>query len=585
MSFIRGVTRTVLSLSIGFTLVTGALASTNEPLDPELATGLTQSKRATAKKFMAATANPHATNAAYQVLEKGGSAVDAIVAAQAMLTLTEPQSSGIGGGAFALYWDEKQKQMTSFDGRERAPMALQSDYFTNKFGPKPKWIDAIVGGGSVGAPGSIKMLFTMHQRYGKLPWSTLFDDTIMLAEKGFAVSPRLAKLVGSRYNFGLQKDPVAKGYFFPDGKPVEEGQILVNKPLAKILKRIATEGPKAFYEGENAQAIVNKVNKHKDNPGVLSLMDLQQYYPVERPPVCVAYHQNKVCSMGPPSSGGVTAMQILKQLEFLNFSGLKPQSAEAIHYFTQSSRLAFADRNRYLADSDYVKVPTQALLQADYLKQRSTLISNKDMGKAKPGVPMPLLAYHDDQSPELPSTSHLVIVDAQGNGISMTTSIEFAFGSGMMVNGYLLNNQLTDFSMVDKSDGKWVANRIQPGKRPRSSMTPVIALDKQNRLKLLVGSPGGSRIINYVAYTMIGVFDWNMDIQSAIEMPRVTNRNDYTALEKNTEIAALSTALEAMGHKVKVHDLNSGIQGIQILADGTLVGGADPRREGKAMGR
>lgn len=585
MSFFRRVTRSVLSISISLCAFGTVYANSNEPLDPELATGLTASKRAYGKEFMAATANPHATQAAYNILEKGGSAVDAVVAAQVMLTLTEPQSSGIGGGAFVLYWDAALQNMTSFDGRERAPMALQSDYFIKKFGEKPKWIDAVVGGGSVGAPGAIKTLFAMHQAHGKLPWAQLFQDTINLAENGFTVSARLAKLVGSKYNFGIKQDPASFAYFFPNGEPIKAGDKLVNKPLANILKRIAKEGPKAFYEGENAQAIVRKVGSHKNNPGVLSLMDLQQYYPVERAPVCVEYHQNKVCSMGPPSSGGITAMQILKQLEFLNFGALKPQSAEAIHYFTQSSRLAFADRNRYLADSDYVSVPTQELLNSSYLQQRSQLIKAKDSGKAQPGNPTPLLAYADDQSPELPSTSHLVIVDADGNGLSMTTSIEFAFGSGLMVNGYLLNNQLTDFSLVDKKEGKWVANRIQPGKRPRSSMTPVIALDKNNKLKLLVGSPGGSRIINYVAYTMVGIFDWGMDIQAAIEMPRVTNRNDYTALEKGTAVAELAAQLEGLGHKVKVHDLNSGLQGIQVLKDGTLVGGADPRREGKAMGK
>lgn len=584
MSLICYIKRVAVAVTTSLCVFSAAFATT-EPLDPELATGRNTSKRAVASTFMAATANPHATQAAYNILEKGGSAIDAIIAAQAMLTLTEPQSSGIGGGAFILYWDAKAKALTSFDGRERAPMALQSDYFIKKFGPEPKWIDAVVGGGSVGAPGAIKTLYTMHQKYGKLPWSRLFDDVIRLAEKGFNVSPRLAKLVASKYNFGIKKDPTAAAYFFPNGQPVKEGEVLVNKPLAAILKNIAKHGPKAFYEGENANAIIQKVQGFKENPGVLSLMDLQQYYPVERAPVCVAYHENKVCSMGPPSSGGITAMQILKQLEFLNFGEFAPQSAEAIHYFTQSSRLAFADRNRYIADSDYVQVPIEGLLDTQYLARRSKLIKATDSGKAQPGNPAPQLAYYDDQSPELPSTSHLVVVDANGNGISMTTSIEFAFGSGLMVNGYLLNNQLTDFSLVDKKDGKWVANRIQPGKRPRSSMTPVIALDKANNLKLLIGSPGGSRIINYVAYSMVGVLDWGMDIQSAIEMPRVTNRNDYTALEKGTEIEGYVEVLQKLGHKVKVHDLNSGLQGIQVLPDGTLVGGADPRREGKAMGR
>ncbi len=553
---------------------------TSEVREPEGATGLAKNKAVYGKKYMVVAANPYASKAGFNILKQGGSAIDAAIAVQMVLTLVEPQSSGIGGGTFMLHWDDSKKKMTTFDGRETAPSAATSDLFIADNGKPLRWIDAVVGGRSVGVPGVLASFKKAHDQYGKLPWSVLFEQAITLAEQGFVVSPRLEKLLGMGFNPGIHKLPEINHYFFPQGKSVKAGDILVNKKLAKVFRSIAKEGVDVFYKGWIAKKIVEKVQHSTIAPGLLTLDDMANYQAVQREPVCGAYKDYKVCGMAPPSSGGIAVIQILAQLERFNMANYLPNSAQAIHLYTQSSRLAFADRNRYVADADFVSVPVQGLVDASYLAQRSLLINpNKDMGQATAGQPQGGVALVDDNAIERPSTSHISIVDAQGNAISMTSSIENGFGSALMVEGFILNNQLTDFSLSPKQHGQWVANRVQANKRPRSSMAPMMIFNADDTLKLVVGSPGGSRIINYVAQTIIGVLDWQLTPQQAINLPRVTNRNQVTTLERGSSAELLKPFLEAKGHKVKVVDLNSGLHAIEVTKKG-LIGGADPRREG-----
>ncbi|MDK1286395.1 gamma-glutamyltransferase [Pseudoalteromonas umbrosa] len=555
-----------------------------EAREPEAATGLTLKKEKIAKKYMIVAANPHASKAGQLMLQQGGSAIDAAIAAQLVLTLVEPQSSGIGGGAFILHYDKSNDYLTTFDGRETAPKKADHTLFLDKEGKPVRWIEAVVGGRSVGVPGIIHSMKQAHDKYGVLKWKQLFKPAIDLANNGFKVSPRLHMLLKKEFNPGLTKLSPAKEYFYPNGKALEIGSLVKNPALAKIYKEIAEYGPKAFYEGKYAEDMVKAVQNAEIAPGHLSLSDLANYQSKERHPVCTSYHDYKVCSMAPPSSGGLTVLQILKLLEGKKLAQYNPNDPQAVHLFTQASRLAFADRNFYIADPDFVDVPTQGLLNPVYLNSRAKLIGERDNQEMPVGDPsMGKLSYAQDDSYELPSTTHLSIVDSKGNAVSMTSSIEMGFGSTVMVNGYLLNNQLTDFSLSPKVGGKWVANRVEPNKRPRSSMAPVMVFNKDGSLKLVVGSPGGSRIINYVAQTVIGVLDWGLTPQQAINLPRVTNRNKYTTLEKGTELKAMKPWLESKGHKVRISDLNSGIHAIEIKA-GLLFGGADPRREGVALG-
>lgn len=553
--------------------------------EPEASSGYTDKQAVVAKQYMVSAANPHASRAGLAMLEQGGGAIDAAIAVQAVLTLVEPQSSGIGGGSFILHWDAKDKSLQTFDGRESAPAKATADMFMLPSGQPMRWIDAVVGGKSVGVPGTLKALKKVHQQHGKLPWAALFKPAIALAENGFTVSARMAKQISRGMNPGITKIPSSRDYFFPNGKALQAGDKLVNKPLANMLRQISQQGIDAFYKGDNAKKIVAAVHNSPINPGTLSLQDLTDYEAKERPALCAPYRQYKVCGMGAPSSGGFTVLQILALLDKYDINKLPKNDKQAVHLFTQASRLAYADRNRYAADSDFVPVPFKALLQPNYLNRRQALITtDKDMGKAHAGVLDGFAHLADDNAFELPSTSHLSIVDSDGNSISMTTSIEHAFGSAIMVNGYLLNNQLTDFSRDPKFGDKWVANRIEPHKRPRSSMSPMMVFDKDGKLKLAIGSPGGSRIINYVAQTIVGVLDWDLNVQQAIDLPKVTNRNGSTVLESETSIVHLEGPLKAMGHKVMIRQLNSGLHGIMI-DDGQLIGGADPRREGLVLGR
>ncbi|MAL84312.1 MAG: gamma-glutamyltransferase, partial [Idiomarina sp.] len=423
-----------------------------EVREPEAATGFSEKTAATANKYMVAAANKHAVDAGYHVLEKGGSAVDAAVAVQSMLGLVEPQSSGIGGGAFILYWDNNENKLYTIDARETAPQAATEELFLDDKGNPPKWIEAVVGGRSVGTPGVLRGLELAHERWGKSDWSSLFSETVELAEAGFEVSPRLAKLVEMEINPGVKKMPVASSYFFPNGNALKAGDTLKNPEYAKSLSLIAEQGADAFYEGKLAEKIVKAVQNSAIEPGVLSLEDLSQYSAKLREPVCNDYREYQVCGMGPPSSGGITTLQTLGVLENFELGKLKPNSEEFVHWFTQASRLAYADRNQWIADPDFVEIPVEAMLDKAYLSSRAETIKKDDMGKAKPGVQLQP-AYEQDIAYELPNTSHISIVDAEGNVVSMTTSIEMGFGSTVMAGGFLLNNQLTDFSLAP-GDGK-----------------------------------------------------------------------------------------------------------------------------------
>lgn len=568
-------------------LSTQAASQQTDSVAPETGVSerLTGTVAATAEKFMVVTANPLATDLGYEVLKQGGHAMDAMVAVQAMLGLVEPQSSGLGGGAFLVYLDAKTGQLTTFDAREAAPLAVTPELFQDQQGEPLKFYDAVVGGRSVGTPGTPKLMFDMHQRYGKLSWSELLGPSIQTAEEGFDVSPRLAASIASDAE-RLSRYPETAAYFFnTDGSPRTTGQRLVNVAYADTLKVFAKNGVEPFYKGKLGEAMVNKIASIPDNPGFLSLIDLQSYEVKERPPICVDYREYEVCGMGPPSSGALTLGQILGVLNNFDLSALGAESPEAWRLIGEASRLAFADRGRYIADTDFVPIP-EGLLDPAYLAERAALIlPGAVLESVTPGEPRwgkVVVSYADDNAIELPSTSHFSIVDAEGNIVSMTTTIENGFGSRVMSQGFLLNNELTDFSFSSYSDGLPIANRVEPGKRPRSSMAPTILL-KDGQPYMAIGSPGGSRIIGYVANALISHIDWGKDIQASIEQPHLVNRFGTYDIEAGTPAVNLQPALEALGYKVSVRDLNSGLHAIQ-LTDGGLRGGADPRREGTARG-
>lgn len=562
-----------------------AQQATREVGEPEAATGYIEKKALTSKDYMVVAANPYASWAGKNIIEQGGTAIDAAIAIQSMLTLVEPQSSGIGGGAFLLYWDNKSKTMHTYDGREMAPAGVNA-YWWMEYGKPVKWIDAVVGGKSVGVPGVMKALEVAHQEFGKLPWKTLFNDSIITSEQGFKVSPRLEKLVtaAQQYHKGLQRFPSSATYFYPAGIPLKAGSIKKNPALAKTLRNIAEQGSDYMYRGELATKIAGAVQGVDINPGVLTAKDMSNYKPVIRKGVCGEYRNKKLCGMAPPSSGGINVFQLLKLLEKFDLSQFPIDSVEFANLYTQASALTYADREKYIADSDFTNLPYAALINDGYLSRRAESIRvDKPWSHARAGEPFATQMI-SGSSLEQPNTSHFVIVDKEGNAVTMTTSIEFMFGSGIMVDGFLLNNQLTDFSFNPSKHRFPVPNRVEPHKRPRSAMSPTMVFNEDGDLEILVGSPGGSRIVSYVAQTLIGIIDYGLDVQQAINLPKITNRNDYTALEKDTPIEMLKAPLEALGHTVKIVDLNSGLHGIQITDKG-LVGGADPRREGVAVGK
>ncbi len=536
-----------------------------------------------AAHWMVAAANPVATEAGAKVLRAGGSAADAMVAVQSVLGLVEPQSSGLGGGAFLVWYDAATGKVTTLDGRETAPMAATPELFLDAAGEPLEFYDAVVGGRSVGTPGTPALMAEAHRRWGRANWAGLFDDAVRLARDGFAVSPRLAGAVADDPE-RLGRFPATAAYFLPGGTPLAEGTTLKNPAYAATLARLAREGTSALYEGEIAEDIVATVRSAAGNPGVLATSDLAAYRVRERPAVCAPYRGYEVCGMGPPSSGGLTVGQILGLVAPYDLAAMGPASPDAWRIIGDASRLAFADRGRYMADSDFVPVPVEGLLDPKYLGERAKLLSgDRALGDVAAGEPTWDHAglQGDGGAIELPSTSQIAIVDAAGNALAMTTTIENGFGSRLMTHGYLLNNELTDFSFETHADGWPVANRVEPGKRPRSSMAPTIVL-KDGRPVFVVGSPGGSQIIGFVAQALIAHLDWGMDPQAAVAMPHILNRFGTFDIEEGTAATDLDAPLRAMGFETKVGPVNSGLQAIAIGA--TLTGGADPRREGVALG-
>lgn len=563
-----------------------ATAGAFEALSTEVAQALAakaEGRAVEGDNWMVAAANPHAVEAGARILRAGGTAADAMVAVQTMLGLVEPQSSGLGGGAFLVWYDAASGELTTLDGRETAPLAATPTLFQDENGEPLKFFDAVVGGRSVGTPGTPALLEAAHRRWGRANWPSLFEPAIQLAEDGFSVSPRLAGLVeGDAERLG--RFPATAAYFLPGGTPLQAGDTLMNPDYAATLRALASGGAGAFYTGPIAADITRTVQTAAGNPGVLSASDLALYQVRERPAVCASYRDFEACGMGPPSSGALTVGQILGLLNNYDLAALGADSAEAWRLIGDASRLAFADRGRYMADSDYVPVPTQGLVAADYLATRAELLQGDDaLPEVAPGTPEfdHALLLADDESIELPSTSHISIVDSYGNVLSMTTTIENAFGARLMTNGFLLNNELTDFSFRSHREGVPIANRLEPGKRPRSSMAPTIVL-RDGQPVLAIGSPGGSRIIGYVAKSIIAWADWGMDIQQALALPHLVNRFGTYDLEAGTRAEAQAEALEGMGYKVNSRDLTSGLHAIEI-GDG-LKGAADPRREGIALG-
>lgn len=537
-----------------------------------------------ADDWMIAAANPLAVDAGAAVLRDGGTAADAMVAVQAVLGLVEPQSSGLGGGAFLVWYDAQSGEVTTLDGRETAPMAVTPTLFQDAAGEPLGFFDAVVGGLSVGTPGTPRLMEDAHRRWGRANWGDLLTPAIDLAEQGFVVSERMAASVARDAERLGRFGPTAD-YFVPDGTPLAAGTRITNPAYGDVLRQMATQGADAIYSGPIAQDIVRAVRNAEGNPGLLALEDLATYRVIERPAVCVAYRQTDVCGMGPPSSGALTVGQILGMAGQFDLAALGAENPESWRIIGDASRLAFADRGRYMADRDFVPMPTQGLVDPVYLSSRAALIADADAALATvaPGEPewdhAMLLA--DDESIELPSTSHISIVDRYGNALSMTTTIENGFGSRVFVRGFLLNNELTDFSFRTHANGIPIANRIEPGKRPRSSMAPTIVMEDGTPV-LIIGSPGGSRIIGYVAQAIIAHVDWGMDVQQAVSMPHLVNRFGTYDVEEGTSAETLVEPLTALGFEVNARGLNSGLHAIAIGPQ--LEGGADPRREGIALG-
>lgn len=539
------------------------------------------------RKYAIVTSQSLSTDAGLEMLRKGGNAVDAAIAAQLVMGLVEPQSSGIGGGAFIVYFDAKTKRLETYDGREIAPKSVSPNLFIGADGKPLGFVEAMVGGRSVGVPGAIAVLWRAHKDHGRLKWAELFEPAIALAEKGFPVSARLGAAVARDPALGWV--PESAAYFLPNGKPVATGATLVNKAYADTLRTIAAKGRDGFYRGPIAEAIATAVTNAPRGAVAMTTADIAGYQPVKRQAVCGLYRTYKVCGMGPPSSGAVTSLQILEMLQRFDIATMKPASAEAIHLFTEAQRLAFADRAAYLGDPKFVSVPLPGMLNPAYLKGRAKLLSLAnvmDRTAIAPGKPKGAdLTLRRLRVPDhsRPSTAHLSVIDGRGNALAMTTTVEGAFGSHLMAAGFILNNQLTDFAFEPKADNRRFANAPDAGKRPLSSMSPTIVFDAKGRVFAVLGSPGSWRIIPYVTKTLIGLIDWKMSMADAIALPNTTSRSGPTELEAGRDMDATAEALRAMGHEVTLPTQDSGINGIRVTRDG-FDAAADPRREGTAAG-
>jgi len=552
---------------------------------PEGESGLTPKPLVSAKKHMIVAAHPLAAEAGLAMLRQGGSAIDAGIAAQMVLNLVEPQSSGIGGGAFMLYWDAAADTLTSYDGRETAPAGATPVLFLDANGqPLPR--DAAMNSGlSVGVPGVLAALRLVHDEYGKLPWAELFEPAIALARDGFPVSPRLAKMLSDIGPGSFT--PSARAYFFDKaGRPWPAGYKLKNPELAETFEIIARDGADTFYTGPIATDIAEAVQNDPRTPGTLSAGDLANYHAEARPPVCVPYRKRSVCGAGPPSSGAVAIGQVLGLVEPFDL-GDTPFEPKAAHLIAEAERLAYADRGRYLADPGFIAVPVAGLLDKDYLAERRKLIDpERAQTTVEAGAPpaVPVSAFGRDHTKERGGTSHLSVVDAWGDAFSLTTSIEHAFGARSMVRGFLLNNQLTDFSYLPKdADGRPIANSVAPGKRPRSSMDPTMVFGEDGALDYVLGSPGGPGIILFNLKTLFALLDWRMDAAQAAALLNFGSTEDTVLMETGPGWDSLAADLTAKGHSVRRIPMTSGEHIIAVTPDG-LEGGADPRREGLALG-
>lgn len=584
------------ALGLAPLLWAGLLAPAHALDQPEAATTRTAKQgglTAPAQRFAVTAANPLAVDAGVEILKAGGSALDAVVAVQAVLGLVEPQSSGIAGGAFLLHWDGREVQ--ALDGRETAPAAATPALFLKPDGKPLPMRDAILSGLSTGTPGVLAMLAEGHRRHGRLPWARLFEPAIRLAEQGFAVSPRLHELLSGET--ALRNDPIAAAYFFDAaGAPRAVGTVLKNPAYAAVLRRVARDGVKGFYEGPVAADIVARVKGHA-RPGLLTTADLAAYQPVVRPPLCNAWRSYRVCGFGPPTSGHLTLMEILGLLDTQPAARAATGiTADWMHAYAESAKLAFADRAQFIGDPAFVTAPGgdwQNLLAGDYLKQRGALIGAKAGGIATAGNPAPVQQALAPQAEQLEAgTSHISVVDAQGHAVAMTTSVESAFGNRMMSDGgtglpggFVLNNQLTDFSLNPVgADGKPVANRVEAGKRPRSSMAPTLVFDRSGQLIMAAGSPGGPVIIHYVAKVLTGALAWGLPVQQAVDLPNFGHFNSGSLIVERGALTAEQLAdLRGRGHQVVETDLTSGLQ-VLMRVPGGWAGGADPRREGVVKG-
>ncbi len=594
---LRSGTCLVIAMAVCIFALAGLIAS-NSSLDaqeargriaPEGASGTTVKQKATARNFMVSAANPHAVDAGVDVLKEGGSALDAAIAVQLVLNLVEPQSSGIGGGAFLVHFDAASSKTQTYDGRETAPKAALPSRFLTPDGERMSYHKAVNSGLSVGVPGLVAMMELAHKQHGRLPWPRLFEPAITLAEKGFEVSPRLNMLL---IWYGAERfTPKARAYFFDeDDLPRPVGYVLKNPEFAKTLKAIAQGGAAAFYEdGPIARSIVAAIESAPNFKGDMTLEDIAGYQALEREPVCFKYRRRRICGMGPPSSGGITVAQTLKILEGFDLSKTSGavMSPRALHLIAEAEKLAYADRNRYLADADFVP-PPKGMLADGYIAQRRRLISERAaMARARPGEPAKNVEarFGIDETLERSGTSHLSIVDARGNAVSMTTTIEGGFGSGLWASGFLLNNELTDFSFRPKDgQGRPIANRVEPGKRPRSSMAPQIVFDADGNLRAVLGSVGGSRIIIYVIKSMIALIDWEMGAQEAADLINFGSRGAYFEIEAGASTIWEGLKVKPYGQAVVPDLMTSGTHIVVVKPDGGLEGGADPRREGVARG-
>jgi gamma-glutamyltranspeptidase/glutathione hydrolase len=535
--------------------------------------------RQATKSSMVVAPNPAAVEAGVEILRRGGTAIDAAVAVQMALGVVEPQASGIGGGGFLLHYEASTRTITVYDGRETAPAGATPGLFLDRDDKPLPFREAVASGLSVGVPGAVRLLELAQREHGKLAWHELFDPAIALARDGFAMPPRLAAAIAP-----MADESAARAvYFNADGSPKKAGEKIVNPALADTMALIATQGADVLYEGPIAREMVARVRGHR-RPGTLSLADLAEYRPIKREAVCGPYRVWTICGMGPPSSGGVAVLQVLEMLQPFELSRDAPDSTRALHLIAEASRLAFADRDRYIADPAYVSVPLAGLLSPEYIAQRRKLISvDHSMGPATAGNPPGAQALVDGVGKIEQGTSNISIVDRWGNAVEFTTTVESAFGAQMMVRGFVLNNELTDFSFRPEIEGIPVANRVEPGKRPRSSMSPTFVLDRDRSLYVGVGSAGGARIIGDTLHALIGVLDWNLSMQAAIDLPRIANLNGPTELEDRPPLNAQAERLRAMGHEVVVRRHDGGLTGFRRV-DGRWEGGADRRRDGTAKG-